>query len=336
MEEALVEEQQGVLERLEWVGARLDIVTIAGALEVSGEVVDSYLSGEQVYPEDEEAIGRLEQLEEMCETMAGLVDYGAGFEGEDGSGEGWVEEDDAMVIENVGVEGPVDQFGGGLGAVGVATGTGQGPVRPYRRLGDAPRVVKQEVPGVEVPEGDVGGDVVVGLDMDGDGKVDLPLPRAAVVPRKGTWTEDIEDRRQALWTARSIAQMTQGRLLKHKEMVAALSWVAEIELALISFYEDSVPDPDVPWDLERRTREINVRLERLRWAREEKEKEYGGVKGMMKWLVGDRMPSGKELYQKMVNEADRLLESVEIGNTGVSVVETVLKRQEMVADRRRQ
>ena len=124
--------------------------------------------------------------------------------------------------------------------------------------------------------------------------------------------------------------------MKHKEMVAALSWVAEIELALISFYEDSVPDPRVSWDLERRTREINARLERLRWAREEQEKEYGGVKGVMKWLVGDRMPSGKELYQKMVDEADRLLESVEIGNTGVSVVETVLKRQEMVADRRRQ
>ena len=34
-------------------------------------------------------------------------------------------------------------------------------------------------------------------------------------------------------------------------------------------------------------------------------------------------------------QADRLLESVEIGNTGVNVVETVLKRQEMVADRRR-
>ena len=118
MEEALVEEQQGVLERLEWVGARLDIVTIAGALEVSGEVVDSYLSGEQVYPEDEEAMGRLEQLEEMCETMAGLVDYGAGFEGDDESGEGWVEEDDAMVIENVGVEGPVDQFGGRVGSGG--------------------------------------------------------------------------------------------------------------------------------------------------------------------------------------------------------------------------
>ena len=81
MEEALVEEQQGVLERLEWVGARLDIVTIAGALEVSGEVVDSYLSGEQVYPEDEEAMERLGQLEELCETMAGLVDYGPGLKG---------------------------------------------------------------------------------------------------------------------------------------------------------------------------------------------------------------------------------------------------------------
>ena len=32
MEEALVEEQQGVLERLEWVGARLNMETIAGAL----------------------------------------------------------------------------------------------------------------------------------------------------------------------------------------------------------------------------------------------------------------------------------------------------------------
>ena len=47
------------------------------------------------------------------------------------------------------------------------------------------------------------------------------------------------------------------------------------------------------------------------------------------------MPSGKELYQKMVDEADRLLESVEIGSTGVTVVETVLKRQKMAADRRR-
>ena len=59
MEEALVEEQQGVLERLEWVGARLDIVTIAGVLEVGGEVVDGYLSGEQVYPEDEDGMERL-------------------------------------------------------------------------------------------------------------------------------------------------------------------------------------------------------------------------------------------------------------------------------------
>ena len=62
---------------------------------------------------------------------------------------------------------------------------------------------------------------------------------------------------------------------------------------------------------------------------------HGGLKGMMKWLVGDRMPTGKELYQKMVDEADRLLESVEIGSTGVAVVETVLKRQKMAADRRR-
>ena len=77
MEEALVEEQQGVLERLEWVGARLNMETIAGVLDVGGEVVDSYLSGEQVYPEDEEAMERLGQLEELCETMAGFVDYGA-------------------------------------------------------------------------------------------------------------------------------------------------------------------------------------------------------------------------------------------------------------------
>ena len=87
--------------------------------------------------------------------------------------------------------------------------------------------------------------------------------------------------------------MAQSRLLKHREMVAALSWVAEIELALISFYEDSVPDPDVPWDLERRTREINVRLERLRWAREEKEKEYGGREGDDE-VVGGRPDAERE------------------------------------------
>ena len=170
-------------------------------------------------------------------------------------------------------------------------------------------------------------ELVVGLDVNGDGKVDMPLPGAAVSPRSGNWTDDVEERRRALWRAWSIAQMTQYRLMNHRESVAALSWVAQIELALISFYGESVPDPGVNWDMERRTREIEKRLERLRWAEEEKAREYGGLKGVMRWLVGDTMPTGKDLYRKMVAEADKLIDSVELGEGDLGVVEAALRRR---------
>ena len=70
--------------------------------------------------------------------------------------------------------------------------------------------------------------------------------------------------------------MTQHRFMKRRELVMALGWVAEIELALISFYGDSVPDPGMNWDVERQAREIDIRLERVRWAEEQQEKDYGG------------------------------------------------------------
>ena len=360
MEEALLEGQNGVSERLERAAGMLDMVTISGALGVSHEVADAYLSGELVYPDDEDGLERLEQLDLMCESLGGAVFDSGEVDWDEEGVEGRIEEEDALVVERVDVEGPVDQFAGGLGGAVVGTGVGQpAPGRTYRRLGEgrigdpvggravgrrsgARRAGGSGVGDVgadaPVPEGtdlDGTGEVMLGLDMDGDGKVDVPLPGAMVTPRSGNWNDDIEDRRQALWTAWSIAQMTQNRLMKHKETVAALSWVAEIELALISFYGDSVPDPGVRWDMERKTREINTRLERLRWAREEQEREYGGLKGVMRWLVGDRVPSGKELYRRMVDEADRLLDSVDIGDTGATVMDAALKRHEAAEARRR-
>ena len=66
----------------------------------------------------------------------------------------------------------------------------------------------------------------------------------------------------------------------------------------------------------------------MRWVAQEQQKEYGGVKGMMKWVVGDRKPSAKGLYQKMVEEADRLLDSVDVlGDPGRTVMAAVNQRR---------
>ena len=68
-------------------------------------------------------------------------------------------------------------------------------------------------------------EVAVGLDLDGDGKMDIEFPGAVAMPRSGNWDEEMERRRQSLWTAWSIAKMTQYRLMKHSELVAAMGWV---------------------------------------------------------------------------------------------------------------
>ena len=330
--------------RLQRAARVMDLVTLAQALDVSEADLQRCLRGEVAYPSHPEGERRLEQVEAVCRALGvddleeveaelGLVEVEGGVSGLGGGVDGWVERvagdveaDEGLVVEGGGANEWV------VAGAEVELGLMEKPVggdgkRAYARFGDASA---KEVLGIaEEP------DVALGLDTDGDGKVDIELPGAVAVPRKGNWNEEIERRRESLWTAWSIARMTQHRLMKHSEAVAALGWVAEIELALISFYGETLPQRGASWDMERQTREVNLRLSRLRWVAEEQEKEYGGVKGVMKWLMGDRRPGGKELYQRMVEEADKLLDAVDIGlDPGGGVLQAVMQQREGVLQRR--
>ncbi len=129
-----------------------------------------------------------------------------------------------------------------------------------------------------------------------------------VLSRTGTVAGEVEQRKGSLWNARAVIMMSQFRGgLRYEEQVQAFILVTEVELALISYYRESVPDPDARWDEDRRDREIQKRLARLRWGERELEREYGGLKGAVKLMRGRRRMSGRELYERMVERADEVL-----------------------------
>ncbi len=151
----------------------------------------------------------------------------------------------------------------------------------------------------EAPAKDSG--PALGLKPDGEGK---PEGVGAAGPGVG-WSEEMERKRESLRSARALALITQFRLgMPYREYLAALGMVTQVELALISFFRESVPEPGVEWDGERRAREIERRLARLRWVEREQEREFGGLKGVWNRLAGRGKVSGKDLYQRMLNEAD--------------------------------
>ena len=152
------------------------------------------------------------------------------------------------------------------------------------------------------------GDVVMGIDLDGDNIADVTLA-GMVSGRPGVgWKDEQDKRRIALRNTRALAVMTMFRLgMTYEEQVAALGLVSQIELALISYFKESVPEPGQSWDPHRRAREIERRLARLRWVEGEQQKERRGVRGMWNWLTGKAPLTGKMLYDSMIEHADGML-----------------------------
>ncbi len=177
----------------------------------------------------------------------------------------------------------------------------------------------------QVTENSVGH--VIAVDIDGDGEMDLELPGLGIVSRgDASWADGMERKRIALRSARAVAVMTQFRLgMDYQETVAALGLVTQIELALVSFFGESVPEPGMPWDAERRAREVDKRLARLRWVERERANEYSGIRGMMNALKGKRRVSGKELYQRMVKEADVMLDLMKPGQRRLDIMSEVFR-----------
>ena len=179
------------------------------------------------------------------------------------------------------------------------------------------------------PVGDGMLEGMVGVDVDGDGEMDVVFPVVGAVSTGEGWDEWMERKRVSLWTSRSLALMTQFRMgMRHDEQVAALELVTRIELALISAFKESVPEPGMRWDGEKRDREIQKRLARLRWVAREQEREYGGLKGFLNRMIGRERLSGKELYQRMMEGADEMLSEMagaDRGDRGEHVMREVMK-----------
>ena len=104
--------------------------------------------------------------------------------------------------------------------------------------------------------------------------------------------------------------MTQFRVgMEYHEKVEAIGMVARIEMVLIYCFQESVPSPGGRWDDDRRNREVEKRLARIRWVERELAHEFTGIRGVLNWLAGRTRLTGKALYSKMVVEADEIMES---------------------------
>lgn len=133
------------------------------------------------------------------------------------------------------------------------------------------------------------------------------VPTAAVRPGE-TWREEMERTRDSLRRARALAVMTQFRQgMSERERVSSLGLVQEIELALITLFGDSVPEPGEYWNSERRAREQGIRIERLMWVEKMQRREWSGLRGAWNWALGRERLTGADLYNKILEDADAML-----------------------------
>ena len=164
----------------------------------------------------------------------------------------------------------------------------------------------------------------IGIDVDGDGKDDVYV--SVVQGRPGaTWTDEQRMLRDGMRRSLAFAQMSRFRVdMSHDEFVAAIGIVTRLELGLISWFGESVPDPKENWDASRRWREIERRIARLRWVAEEDAKEFSGIKGIFNRILGRRRLGGKEMYEKMVAEADWMVTAMRAGRDDADVISEVV------------
>ena len=135
---------------------------------------------------------------------------------------------------------------------------------------------------------------------------EVDVTDAGLASNGSTWLEAMERRRQTLWRYRAELLMTQVRLdMTRVEQVTIAGEITRLELALIMNFRDTLPEPGANWDMTRRMWEIERRLTWLRWVQLEREKEYGGMKGVWNWLTGKDRVTGRELYLRMLEEADK-------------------------------
>ena len=163
----------------------------------------------------------------------------------------------------------------------------------------------------------------VGIDMDGDGKDDVVVNIVQARPG-ATWTDEQRMLREGMRRSLAFAQMSRFRVdMTHQEYVSSLGVVTRLELGLISWFGESVPDPNENWDASRRWREVERRIARLRWVSDEESREFTGIKGILNRIMGKKKLSGKDMYEKMVEEADWMVKAMRAGRQDADVISEV-------------
>ena len=89
---------------------------------------------------------------------------------------------------------------------------------------------------------------VMALDVDGDGVADVDM--AIMAGTRGmSWASEMDKKRVNLRSNWALAVATQFRIgLTYQEHVAALGLVTQIELALIAYFQESMPTAGMEWD----------------------------------------------------------------------------------------